>query len=298
VTATYYNKTTHNALVSATLAPSLGGLPGGASPSRFVNIGETTNKGFEAGINGTVIKSRVVTVELAATGSINHNKLVTLGTAVPLGFIPFDAAQAGEIQRFQPGFPMGGYFSQPYTFSDADHNGIITSNELNVSANQQYLGAVMPPTEVTISPTATFFKYVHVTAQFDHRDGNNIFDETEEFRCSFSLCRGLYDKTAPLAQQAGSLASFNFLSDAYFIQDAEFWKFRELTFAFDAPQFILQRLRVAAVRFSISGRNLHTWTPYKGIDPEINAFNTDFTDTEFFSQPPVRYWTGRFDITF
>jgi TonB-dependent starch-binding outer membrane protein SusC len=296
VTATYYNKTTHDALVDATLGPSVGGLPGGLSPSRFVNIGETTNKGFEAGINGTIVKTQVVSLELAATGSINHNKLVTLGTAVPLGYIPFDAAQAGEIQRFQPGFPMGGYFSQPYTYTNT--NGVVTSGNLNVSSNQQYVGPVMPPTEVTISPTATFVKYFHVTAQFDHRDGNNIFDATEEFRCTFLLCRGLYDKTAPLAQQAGSVAAVDALSDAYFIQDAEFWKFRELTFALDAPPVILQRIRVAALRVSVSGRNLHVWTPYKGIDPEINTSNTDFTDSEFFSQPPVRYWTGRVDITF
>jgi TonB-dependent starch-binding outer membrane protein SusC len=298
VTATYYNKTTHDALVDATLGPSIGGLPGGLSPTRFVNIGETTNKGFEAGINGTIVKSRAFSLELAATGSINHNKLVTLGNAVPLGFIPFDAAQAGEIQRFQPGFPMGGYFSQHISYSDANHDGIITSDELNIAGAQSYIGPVMPPTEVTISPTATFVKYFHVTAQFDHRDGNNIFDATEEFRCSFLLCRGLYDKTAPLAQQAGSVAALDALSDAYFIQDAEFWKFRELTFALDAPPVVLQRLRVAALRLSVSGRNLHVWTPYKGIDPEINTSNTDFTDSEFFSQPPVRYWTGRIDITF
>jgi TonB-dependent starch-binding outer membrane protein SusC len=298
VTATYYNKTTHSALVQATLAPSISGLPGGLSPTRFVNIGETTNKGFEAGVSGTIVKSRPFTLDLAATGSINNNKLVTLGSAVPLGFIPFDAGLAGEIQRFQPGLPMGGYFAQHYTYSDANHDGIITSDEINASSTQSYVGAVMPPTEVTITPTATFFRLFHVTAQFDHRDGNNIFDETEEFRCSFLLCQGLYDKHAPLAQQAGSLAAIDGLSDAYFIQDAEFWKFRELTFALDAPSVVLQRLRIAALRVSVSGRNLHVWTPYKGIDPEINTSDTDFTDSEFFSQPPVRYWTGRVDITF
>jgi TonB-linked SusC/RagA family outer membrane protein len=298
LTATYYNKSTHNALVQATLGPSLGGAPGGLSPTRFVNIGETTNKGIELGLSGNVFKTRVVSLDFAATGSINRNKLVTLGSAVPLGYIPFDAAEAGNIQRFQPGLPMGAYFSQPYTFSDADHNGIITSDEINASPNQQYVGNVMPPTEVTLAPTVTLIKFIHVTAAFDHRDGNNIFNETEEFRCTFFLCRGLYDKTAPLAQQAGSVAAVDALSDTYFIQDAEFWKLRELTFAFDAPSLITRRLRVAALRLSISGRNLVTWTPYKGVDPEVNAFNTDFTDTEFFSQPPVRYWTARFDITF
>ena len=298
VTATYYNKTTHDALVQATLAPSIGGLPLGFSPTRFVNIGETTNKGFEAGINGTLVKTRAFTFDLAATGSINHNKLVTLGDAIPLGFIPFDAALAGEIQRFQPGLPMGAYFAQHYTYSDANHDGIITSDEIHASGTQSYVGAVMPPTEVTISPTATFFRLFHVTAQFDHRDGNNIFDDTEEFRCSFLLCQGLYDKHASLKQQAGSLAAFDGLSDAYFIQDSEFWKLRELTFALDAPSMVLQRLRIAALRVSVSGRNLHVWTPYKGIDPEINTSNTDFTNSEFLTQPPVRYWTGRVDITF
>lgn len=298
LTVTYYNKTTHNALVSATLGPSLGGLPGGFSPSRFVNIGETTNKGLEVGINGNVFKSRVFSFDIAATGSLNRNKLVTLGSAVPLGYIPFDAALAGNVQRFQPGLPMGGYFSQKYTYSDANHDGIITSDEITADTNQSYLGAVMPPTEVTISPTATLFKYFHVTAQFDHRDGNNILNFTEEFRCDFFLCRGLYDKTAPLALQAGSVAAVDFLSDAYFIQNASFWKLRELTFALDAPPSIIQRLRITALRLSVSGRNLKTWTPYTGIDPEINTSSTDFTDSEFLSQPPVRYWTARFDVTF
>jgi TonB-dependent starch-binding outer membrane protein SusC len=296
VTATYYNKTTHDALVLATLGPSLGGVPGGNPPSRFLNIGETTNKGFEAGINGTLIKSRPVTVELAATGSINRNKLVTLGDAVPLGFIPFNNAIAGEVQRFQPGLPLGAFFSQPYTFTST--NGIVTSNDINASSTQRYVAQVMPPDEVTISPSASFYKYFHVTAQFDHRDGNDIFDFTEEFRCELRLCRGLYDKTAPLSQQAGDLAAFDGLSDAYFMQDAEFWKLRELTFAVDAPSVVLQRLRVAAVRFSLSGRNLAVWSPYKGIDPEANTASSAFTNEEFFTLPPVRYWTGRFDITF
>ncbi|HEY5229501.1 MAG TPA: TonB-dependent receptor, partial [Galbitalea sp.] len=296
LTATYYNKTTHDALISETLPGSIGGTILG-SPTRFVNIGETTNKGAEIGLNGNVFRTNVVALDLAATGSINRNKLVSLGNVVPLGFIPFSSGQAGEIQRFQPGLPMGSFFSFPYTFSDKNHDGAITSNEITVGANAVNMGPVMPPTEVTISPSLTVLKYFHVTAQFDHRDGNNIYDLTEEFRCSFLLCRGLYDKTAPQAQQAADETAFNALSDAGFIQDAEFWKVRELTFALDAPPVLLRKARVAAMRLSVSGRNLKTWTPYKGFDPESNTSNTDFTNTEFTTQPPVRYWTVRMDVT-
>jgi TonB-dependent starch-binding outer membrane protein SusC len=296
-TFTYYNKTTHDALISETLPASIGGTILG-SPTRFVNIGETTNKGVELSLNGNVFRSRAVALDFAVTGSINRNKLVSLGNAAALGFIPFDAALAGEVQRFQPGLPMGGFFSFPYTYSDANHDGIITSDEITVSPNQQYMGPVMPPTEVTISPTLTLFKYFHVTSQFDHRDGNNILNFTEEFRCAFELCRGLYDAKAPLAQQAGDLVALGAGSDAYFINNAEFWKLRELTFAVDAPPSIVNRLRLAALRFSVSGRNLKTWTPYKGVDPEGNTSNTDFTNVEFTTQPPVRYWTARFDVAF
>jgi TonB-linked SusC/RagA family outer membrane protein len=297
LTATYYNKTTNDALISETLPGSIGGTITG-SPTRFVNIGETTNKGVEVGLNGNVFRTSVVALDFAATGSLNRNKLVSLGSVVPLGFIPFTSGQAGEIQRFQPGVPMGSFFSFPYTYSDLNHDGAITSNEITVSPNVSDLGPVMPPTEVTISPTLTLFRYFHVTSQFDHRDGNNIYNLTEEFRCSFLLCRGLYDKTAPQSQQAADVTAFNALSDAGFISNAEFWKLRELTFAVDAPPSLLQRARLAAVRLSVSGRNLKTWTPYKGFDPEANFSSGAFTNAEFTTQPPVRYWTARMDVTF
>jgi hypothetical protein len=35
------------------------------------------------------------------------------------------------------------------------------------------------------------------------------------------------------------------------------------------------------------------------VDPEINSTPTgNFSQSEFFTQGLVRYWTGRFDLTF
>jgi hypothetical protein len=60
---------------------------------------------------------------------------------------------------------------------------------------------------------------------------------------------------------------------------------------------------VSALSFTIAGRNLRTWTKYTGADPEINstpavAGSPQQAQSEFFTQPLIEYWTGRFDITF
>jgi hypothetical protein len=50
---------------------------------------------------------------------------------------------------------------------------------------------------------------------------------------------------------------------------------------------------------SIAGRNLHTWTHYKGFDPESNStpgFN--FTTEDFLTLPPTRSWTARVSFSF
>lgn len=294
LTATYYNKTTHDALISVTLPASVGSFPNGASPSHFANIGATSNKGIEVGLTGTVVQSRQFTFDMTVNGSYNVNRLITLGIGVDT--IRFNNGAAGQIQRFAPGFPLGGYWANPYTYTVT--NGTVTSANITVNPHVAYLGPVLPPTAFSVSPAFTLFKYFRVSALFDHKDGNNIFNNTEEFRCGFVLCRGLFDKTAPAAQQAGDLAGALRLSDKYFINNAEFWKFREFSVSVTAPQSFSNRMRMSDLKFTLSGRNLHTWTPYTGFDPESNFANAGFTNTEFTTQPPVKYWIGRFDVTF
>jgi hypothetical protein len=51
---------------------------------------------------------------------------------------------------------------------------------------------------------------------------------------------------------------------------------------------------------TLSGRNLTTWTDYTGIDPEINESGggANFTQGEFNTQPPLRYYTVRVNYSF
>ncbi len=299
VDATIYSKQTNQALVQRVLAPSTG------ADVQFVNLGEVTNKGFELGINGTLVDSRNIRADLGVTASVNHNKLVKLGQGISP--ITFDAGNASDTQEHTPGYSLGGFWSYPYTFKDVNHDGIIEANEITVGPNLQFFGNSQPSDEYSLSPAITLFHFIKVSAVFDRHAGVLTYNGTEEFRCGFAfeICPALYVKSTPLNQQAAAVVSgfagagLGTGSDAGFFEDGSFWKWRELTVTLTAPRKWAQKIGASDMSFSISGRNLHTWTNYRGFDPEINfGFDSDqFTSSDFLTQPPVRYWTGRVNIT-
>jgi TonB-dependent starch-binding outer membrane protein SusC len=294
---TYYNKTTSGALVQRVLPPGSGGNV------QFVNLGQVTNKGVELQVSGTLYQSNAFTAELTLNGSVNHNKLVKLGTGIQP--VTFDGGNAADTQEDTPGYSLGGFWSFPYTYKDANHDGIIQPNEVTVGSNLAFFGNSQPSDEFTVSPALTLFKFLRISALFDRRAGVVTYNGTEEFRCggSVALCREAYDPTASLKKQAAAITEASFLSDAGAFEDGSFWKWRELTVRVSAPPSWARRMRASDLSLSVSGRNLATWTKYTGFDPEINYspnVNNQYNPlntSDFLTQPPVRYWTGRIDIT-
>jgi hypothetical protein len=83
------------------------------------------------------------------------------------------------------------------------------------------------------------------------------------------------------------------------VEDATFTKLRELSFTLIAPESLRRMVGGRAMEVSIAGRNLHTWTKYKGFDPEINSEpGGNFSTSDFLTLPPTRSWTARVSISF
>ena len=92
------------------------------------------------------------------------------------------------------------------------------------------------------------------------------------------------------------------IADVY-VQDGSFVKLREVTLAYSMPASIGHRIfgsRVNDVRFSLTGRNLFTSTPYWGADPEVSNFGNQpvrgFVDLAPF--PPNRTFFFNIDVGF
>jgi hypothetical protein len=84
----------------------------------------------------------------------------------------------------------------------------------------------------------------------------------------------------------------------YFVEDAGFVKLRELSVAYRVPPAFLARLGnigVQGMRLSLIGRNLLTFTDYKGYDPEVGG---TLTRLDSFDYPRYRTFTGSVEITF
>lgn len=297
LTYTYYHKTTRDALIAAVLAPSIG-----LSNSYYRNLGRVLNSGNELTLNVTPLDVRNTKLDIAISGSTNKNRLETLGKDAAGNPIP---AIFFNPQRFQEGYPLGGYFQRKYTYSDANKNGIIERSEitmLDTASAAEYIGPALPTNELSITPTLTYRAF-RVSALFNHRGGNYMYNQTEEFRCgssSFNQCAAVNDPNAPQVAQAASIAK-NFDATSYgFIEKADFWKLRELSATASLPARWAGKMGASALSITVAGRNLKTWSDYRGFDPEVQGAsnNANFTTLDFLSQPPLRQWSVRLDMNF
>jgi hypothetical protein len=306
VTYTYFDKKTRDALISQTLAPSLG-----VSTTRYVNLGKVSNSGHEIQVTAKPVDVRNARLDLTFTGSTLSNRLLELGGVPPL-FLN------GSRQRHQEGYPLGAFFQRKYTYEDKNADGIISrvgcvaavggtnaaSCEVilaDTASAGEYIGAVLPTRELSVTPTLTLFRNFRFAALVQHRGGNFLYNNSEEFRCTSSSirnCRAINDPTAPLEDQAAAIAYALNTTSAGYIEKGDFTRLREVSAAYTLPASLARRARAEAVVFTIAGRNLKTWTGYKGFDPEVNTSSANFTQADFLTQPSLRTWTARIDVSF
>jgi outer membrane receptor protein involved in Fe transport len=287
---TFYDKTSHDALIGRRLAPTLG-----VSLAQFENIGSVSNKGVEILATAQVLDRPNLAWTVSASAWGNRNRVLDLGP----GISPIIFGLGGFSQRFQAGYPAGSYFMVPYTYSDANNNGIIGRNEVAIGSQPVFLGSPFPDHGGTLSSELTIGRRVRIYGLLDGRFGNKLFNSTEQFRCGFLNCQGVNDPKASLADQAAAVANAFYATQAGYVQDGGFVKLREVSVTLYAPDEWARRISGTALSLTLSGRNLATWTNYKGFDPELNeAGQVNFTTADFLTQPPVRYFLARLNLTF
>jgi hypothetical protein len=186
------------------------------------------------------------------------------------------------------------------SYNDANHNGVIEYNEYTVGDTAVYLGNPLPQREISFNTTFLLYKFVKLYALVDHKGGFYNYNATEDFRCgTFVNCEALYVPGSPLRKQAAALADLIDGTVGGYIEKADFVKLREVAITLLAPSEWARRAHTRELSLTLSGRNLHTWTRYSGFDPEVLSSTTgNFSQSDFLTQPPVRYYTVRLDANF
>jgi hypothetical protein len=76
-----------------------------------------------------------------------------------------------------------------------------------------------------------------------------------------------------------------------FVEDGSFVKWREISLSYTLENaYMRDRLGFGNAIIRLAGRNLHTWTKYKGLDPETNLGGAEFLTQgiDFFQNPQTR----------
>ncbi len=249
-----YEKRTEDALTSTGL-----GLTGGYYSAQE-NLGDIKNWGYEASVNGSLVRLPVMTWDLSVTASRNRNKLVKLAN---------DATPSSDafmyIQQNRVGYPLYGYWAPRATYSDANSDGIIQRTEITVEDTNTYIGTSLPTVETGWASTMGFLGgRFTLNALFDHRLGGMIANR-ESYEGTTN--RSMHDRSAPLWMQARDRAC-SYCQTSLNFEEGWFVRFREMSATIAMPQSWLNHARFQTASFTMAVRNLALWTHYTGVDPE------------------------------
>jgi hypothetical protein len=105
-----------------------------------------------------------------------------------------------------------------------------------------------------------------------------------------------------LEEQAMVVATLNHPSKTLdgFFQDGDFVKLREASVRWSLPTRVATLMRARNADMVFAGRNLGTWSKYRGIDPENDYLATSGGDapSDFQTVGLASYWTVRFNLGF
>ena len=295
---TYYNKKTKDALIARPLAPSLAGIS-----TLFDNLGSIRNQGMELTLNNRIIDNNEYGLDIQITGSTNKNRILTLGDGVTPVF-----TGNRQTQYNAPNYPLYGMWGKVVTWNDANNDGYLAVNEVCQTAGgcsaadtNVFYGASYPTKEFAVNPRFEMLKRkLAISAQFDHKQGMSKFNNTLRHQSQGGQsAQGYWDPNATLQQQACTIAVNNYATYSCMYENGRFTRLREVAVSYQMPDRLASRIHASRATLVAAGRNLHVWTPYSGVDPEATVGNGDQRgNEEYFSTPPLRYFTVRLNLTF
>jgi TonB-linked SusC/RagA family outer membrane protein len=285
----WYSKTTNHLLYTYS-------VPTGSTffvNTILANIGSMTNKGIDFNLNYKIINKSDFTWTAGGNINFNRNKITTLsGTFEGLNFNVTQAnvgstsglgisGAISQIGYLKVGYPVGTLLLPTYAGIDANGNqefwhynadgsrtAVTDVSKLNYADD----GSTQDRKFYTTDPKFTYGLSTQLTyKQWDFslfargQYGSHGFNETYMDYTSLAKL-GTYGVLAD-ATKYGIKSSSE--PSNYWLQSTSFLKIQsaQLGYAFK----VHDNRYIDKLRFYVAGNNLYTFTPYKGLDPELTT---------------------------
>lgn len=275
----YFNKEVYDLINLINLAPSTG------YTSRYTNIGNMSNKGFDMLVRAAVINNS--NWKWISSVSLLHNKNKVFDLPATLQF-PGGFSQVAAVN----GYPLGAYYSSFFARKDDGSLLLTTAGfpqrekgtqlkdgnyTVGRDANGQPSGTNLVkvigqpnPVNVVSFINEVDYKRFSLRMQWEGMYGQDIFNFTRRVgeRDFYGGLKGYEAEIRGDVPKGTSAALFGIFEN--YIEKGSFTKLREVSLAYTLP---LQQGR--SLRFNVSGRNLISIDNYSGWDPEVNAAGQD-----------------------
>lgn len=243
-----------------------------------MNLGRVDNHGIELAATAQLLRRADVAWELSGSVATNGEEIKDLGG------VPSLITSASQFNVV--GYPILAAFAKRVVSADRDPTTLRATNVLCDGGPGQppiacaqapflFVGTPTPKWSGAIANTVTLFNRLRLYALMDFKGGHVLFNNNEILRCTGALGAGLCEanyypeRYSPvyLAETVGN-ASAQGITHQYY-QSGSFLKLREISASYTVPQRWVWGASAATI--SLAARELHTWTDYRGLDPEVNS---------------------------
>jgi len=279
--ADYYLSTTRDLLFDRTLSATSG------VNSIRVNIGELQNTGFEFNVNFNPVRTEDWNWDIGVNFSTNDNKILSLtGDDIDEDGVEDDLIQNNyfigksigtvftyvEDGIYQLGDDIpSGFEPGSYRFKDLDENGMINEED------RTFIGQREADYQLGISNNLTYknfslkFFISSIQGGISENDpwvgaggfyglttyvGNNRFSDIDYWSPS--------NPNAEFNRANSSAGGVDYTP----FKDRSFVRLQDISLGYTLDKDLVQKAGLTKVRFYLSGKNLATWTNWKGWDPE------------------------------
>jgi TonB-linked SusC/RagA family outer membrane protein len=304
---TWYNQRTKDAILLQPVAPSTG-----FAGSRYINVGELKNFGFEALLRVQAVERSNLRLETTFSIARNDSEILDLGDQ--------DQISVGFGVTHRVGYPVASWFNRRIVSAEFNAAGQHIRASLQCDDGQGgttpcyngntlvapavHLGRSDPLWEGAFSATATLMDRVRLYGLVDFKHDFKKWDAVTRVRCSlFNICLENADPLQFVDSNPAQLAAFQNgdVFGAEYIRDASFLRFREVSASVFVPAAYAQRVGASRATVTISARNLGERTKWTGMDPEarfLGGARGLFGGFEQNHLPQLTSFTTSINLTF
>ncbi|MDG5800758.1 TonB-dependent receptor [Marinilabiliaceae bacterium ANBcel2] len=304
----WYKKTTKDWLV---IAPIMGVYGAGAP---YINGGDVENTGFEFSLSWND-REGDFKYGITLSGAHNKNEVTRLANAegVIRGESDVLAQGTSYVSRVEVGQPIGFFYGyetdgifqnqdEVDSYVTADGDPIVIDAESDIARrpgdvrfvdqngdgiidddDKVKIGSPHPDFEMGIQLNAEYRGF-YVNAALSGKFGMQVMQSYRDFAGSpsqnyptsvFDRWHGEGTSNTMPRLSAVANANSNLISDIY-VHDADYLRVNNLTFGYKFDSMLQSVDHIQAASLYVSVNNLHTFTSYDGMDPEIGYAPDDW----------------------